>query len=143
MQFGHHFGKRKPRWNIFHEQTRLYFQSIENTVLKSSVILSTLQMIVVLPLLYWTIENYSLFEQFIPLKTHLKENIIAEKNWIIFLFCASYALSLFLNYQFIKYLLAAHENIVLQKIITKPITKLTNGDRNVLSDEAAVRRRAS
>ena len=143
MQFGHHFGKRKPRWNIFHEQTRLYFQSIENTVLKSSMILSTLQMIVILPLLYWTLENYSLFEQFIPLKTHLKENIIAEKNWIIFLFCASYALSLFLNYQSIKYLLAVHENIVLQKTIKKPLTKIINDDHTVSFDEAVARHRAS
>lgn len=106
MQLGHHFGKRKPRWNAFHEQFRIYFQSLENTILKSSLIMSIVQFLILAPLLYWTLENYSLFEQFIPNKTHLKENILGEKHWILFLFAASFALSVFTNYQFIKILIA-------------------------------------
>lgn len=105
MQLGHHFGKRKPSWNLFHERSRLYFQSIDNSILKFSFLISTIQFIVLIPLLFWTLENYSLFEQLIPLKTHLKENILSEKNWILFLFGISYILSLFMNFQTLKFIL--------------------------------------
>ena len=137
MQLGQHFGKRKPRWNLFHEQTRLYFQSLENTILKNSVLLSTVQFLILAPLLYWTLENYSLFVELIPSKTHLKENLVAEKKWIIFLFSATYVLSIFLNYQMLKLLNhSLTQNFILQK-------KIETNDQIFLFDEAAARHRAS
>ncbi len=137
MQLGHHFGKRKPSWNLFHERTRLYFQSLDNTILKFSFLISTVQFIVLMPLLFWTLENYTLFEHIIPLKTHLKENIVSEKNWILFLFGASYFLSLFMNFNCLKFILQKKE-IEMQKISSVDFI-----DRTFLSDEVAVQRRAS
>ncbi len=140
MQLGHHFGKRKPRWNVFHEQARLYFESIENTILKSTVLLSTIQFLILSPVLFWTLENYNLFEKFIPLKTHLKENMLAEKNWILFLFSASYLLSLFVNYQILKMLTTKIRQNEQQ---SSQIIDLDSNDRIFSFDEAAARRRAS
>lgn len=137
MQLGHHFGKRKPSWNLFHERTRLYFQSLDNTILKFSFLISTIQFVVLLPLLFWTLENYTLFEHIIPLKTHLRENIVSEKNWILFLFGLSYIISLFINFQSLKFILQKKE-IEIQKMTSDDFI-----DRTFSSDEAVVQRHAS
>lgn len=137
MQLGHHFGKRKPSWNLFHERSRLYFYSLDNTILKYSFIVSTLQFLILMPLLFWTLENYSLFEYVMPLKTHLKENILAEKKWILFLFGASYLLSLFINFQSMKFILYK-KNIEQEKFKLEEFTDQTSS-----ADEVAVQRRAS
>jgi hypothetical protein len=137
MQLGHHFGKRKPSWNLFHERSRLYFQSIDNSILKFSFLISTIQFIVLIPLLFWTLENYSLFEQLIPLKTHLKENILSEKNWILFLFGISYILSLFMNFQTLKFILHKKDT-EFQKMKSHNFI-----DHTFSVDEVAVQRRAS
>ena len=137
MQLGHHFGKRKPSWNLFHERTRLYFQSIDNSILKFSFLISTIQIIILMPLLFWTLENYSLFENLIPIKTHLKENILSEKNWILFLFGMSYILSLSMNFQVIKFILHK-KDIEFQKMKSQEFI-----DHTFSTDEVAVRRRAS
>jgi hypothetical protein len=137
MQLGHHFGKRKPSWNLFHERSRLYFQSLDNTILKFSFLISTIQFIILLPLLFWTLENYTLFEYVIPIKTQLKANIVSEKNWITFLFGLSYFLSLFINFQALKFVLLKKE-IELKKMSTVDFI-----DRTFSSDEVAVQRRAS
>ncbi len=137
MQLGHHFGKRKPSWNLFHERSRLYFQSIDNSILKFSFLTSTIQFIVLLPLLFWTLENYSLFENLIPIKTHLKENILSEKNWILFLFCMSYILSLFMNFQALKFILHK-KDIEFQKMKSHDFI-----DQTFSVVEVAAQRRAS
>ena len=137
MQLGHHFGKRKPSWNLFHERSRRYFQSIDNSILKFSFLISTIQFIVLIPLLFWTMENYSLFEHLIPLKTHLKENILSEKNWILFLFGMSYILSIFMNFQALKFILH-RKDIEFQKMNSHNFI-----DHTFSIDEVAVQRRAS
>jgi hypothetical protein len=137
MQLGHHFGKRKPSWNMFHERTRLYFQSLDNTILKFSFLISTIQFVVLMPLLFWTLENYTLFEHIIPINTNLKDNIDSEKKWILFLFGLSYIISVFINFQTLK--------IILQKKETE--MQKTNSvdfiDRTFSSDAAADQRHAS
>ena len=138
MQLGQHFGKRKSQWNMFHDHTRLYFHRLENTNIKSALILSSVQFLILLPLLYWTLENYNLFEQFIPLKTHLKENIISEKKWILFLFGISYVFSVFLNYQFIRFLIRNNDSNAVQNLNASK-----SNDHIFSFDEAAARRRAS
>ena len=140
MQLGHHFGKRKPSWNVFHEQTRMYFQSLENTILKSSVLLSTVQFLILAPLLYWTIENYSLFIELIPAKTHLKENLIAEKKWISFLFSITYLVSIIFNYQILKMISQKTEKNFHS---SSSASDQEFNDQTFSFDEAAVRRRAS
>ncbi len=140
MQLGHHFSKQKPRWNALNETAQLYFESIENTILKNSFLISTLQFLILAPILFWTLENYSLFEQLIPIKTHLKENLVAEKNWILFLFASSYVLSLFANYQILKMLTLKIRQI--EKLNLESMNQNSN-DRIFSFDEAVVRRRAS
>ncbi len=138
MQLGRHFGKRKPRWNAFQEQSRKYFLSLENTILKLSLVVSCIQLFIFLPALYWTLENYSIFEQLIPLKTHLKDNMAAEKSWIIFLFSISFVLSVIVNYLTL--------NFISKKIITDKSAhneSLMANDHASSFDEVAVRRRAS
>ena len=137
MQLGHHFGKRKPSWNLFHERSRLYFESIDNSILKFSFLISTIQFIVLMPLLFWTLENYSLFENLIPIKSHLKENILSEKNWILFLFGMSYILSMCMNFQVIKFILHK-KDIEFQNMKSDHFI-----DHTFSVDEVAARRRAS
>lgn len=122
---------------IFFTKDRLYFQSIDNSILKFSLLISTIQFIVLIPLLFWTLENYSLFEHLIPLKTHLKENILSEKNWIVFLFGMSYILSLFMNFQALKFILHK-KDIEFQKMKSHNFI-----DHTFSVDEVAVQRRAS
>ena len=138
MQLGRHFGKRKPRWNVFHEQTRTYFLSLENTILKLSLFLSCIQFLMLVPVLYWTLENYSIFERLIPLKTHLKENMTAEKSWIIFLFSTTFIISISLNYLTLKF--------ISKKIIRAQHTSnenLMTNDQTSSFDEVAAQHRAS
>jgi hypothetical protein len=139
MQLGNHFGKRKPGWNIFNEKTRLYFQSIENSVLKVSLFSSTVQFLVLAPLLYWTMENYNLFSDIIPIQMHLKEYLDAERKWILSLFLFTYLISIFLNYQILKMIsLKIHKSIILTR---DTVDKNTN-DHIFLIDEVDVRHRA-
>lgn len=137
MQLGHHFGKRKPSWNLFHERSRLYFQSLDNTILKFSFLVSTVQFVVLTPLLFWTLENYSLFEKLIPVKTHLQENIHSEKNWILFLFAVSYVLSVGMNFQCVKFIFRKKD------LEQKSMNSLNLIDQTFSTDEAVVQRRAS
>ena len=90
-----------------------------------------------MPLLFWTLENYTLFEHIIPIKTHLKDNIASEKNWIMFLFGLSYVISLFINFQTLKFILQKKET-EMQKMNSVDFI-----DRTFSSDEAAVQRHAS
>lgn len=138
MQLGRHFGKRKPRWNAFQEQSRKYFLSLENTILKLSLSLSCVQFIILIPSLYWTLENYSIFEHLIPLKTHLKENMTAEKSWIIFLFSTTFLISIVLNYLALSFI----SKKVIHTESANNVNSVTN-DQTSSFDEAAAQRRAS
>lgn len=85
MQIGLHFGKRKPRWNFFLEK----HQSLKHrhgATLKYALIGLTLQAIVLSPLLYWSLQNYSFFENNIPLSYNLRTYLESERNWIVLLF---------------------------------------------------------
>ena len=88
MQIGLHFGKRKPRWNFFLEKHQSLTQRHGATV-KYALISVALQAIVLSPLLYWSIENYSFFENNIPLTYNLRSYLESERNWIILLFGVS------------------------------------------------------
>ena len=67
----------------------------------------------------------------------LKENIVSEKNWILFLFCISYVMSLVTNFQAIKFILQKKE-LELQKMTTVDFI-----DRTFSSDEVVVQRHVS
>ncbi len=85
MQIGLHFGKRKPRWNFFLEK----HQSLKHrhgATLKYALIGLALQAIVLSPLLYWSLQNYSFFENNIPLSYNLRTYLESERNWIVLLF---------------------------------------------------------
>lgn len=85
MQIGLHFGKRKPRWNFFLEK----HQSLKHrhgATLKYALVGLALQAIVLSPLLYWSLQNYSFFENNIPLTYNLRTYLESERNWIVLLF---------------------------------------------------------
>ncbi|AZZ35806.1 hypothetical protein CIK05_02985 [Bdellovibrio sp. qaytius] len=87
MQIGLHFGKRKPRWNFFLEKHQGLKQR-HGATLKYALIGLALQAIVLSPLLYWSLQNYSFFENNIPLSYNLRTYLESERHWIMLLFGA-------------------------------------------------------
>ncbi len=85
MQIGLHFGKRKPRWNFFLEKHQSLKQR-HGATLKYALVGLALQAIVLSPLLYWSLQNYTFFENNIPLSYNLRTYLESERNWIILLF---------------------------------------------------------
>lgn len=85
MQIGLHFGKRKPRWNFFLEKHQGLKQR-HGATLKYALVGLALQAIVLSPLLYWSLQNYSFFANNIPLTYNLRDYLESERNWIILLF---------------------------------------------------------
>lgn len=85
MQIGLHFGKRKPRWNFFLEKHQS-LQQRHGATLKYALIGLVLQAIVLSPILYWSLQNYTFFENNIPLSYNLRNYLDSERNWILWLF---------------------------------------------------------
>lgn len=88
MQLGSHFGKRKPRWNFFNDRQRAFNQKYGMTIRLAFVSLSV-QALIFLPVIYWSIQNYNFFEDNVPAAYNLKTYLSAEKSWIIFLYFVS------------------------------------------------------
>lgn len=85
MQIGLHFGKRKPRWNFFLEKHQSLTQR-HGATLKYAFAGVLLQAIVLSPVIYWSLQNYSFFENNIPISYNLRSYLEAERNWILILF---------------------------------------------------------
>jgi hypothetical protein len=97
MQIGLHFGKRKPRWNFFLEKHQTLTQR-HGTTLKYALIGVVLQAVVLSPLLFWSLQNYSFFENNIPLSYNLRSYLESERNWIILLFAVCTMLTAVVNF---------------------------------------------
>lgn len=111
MQVGRHFGKRKPQWNFFYKYSIHYFNSINNVLVKLSLTFTVLQTLILSPVIYWTIENYTLFEKTIPVQTQLIENIQAERKWIVLLFSFFILISFVLNFVLLKITIGKYDEI--------------------------------
>ena len=85
MQLGLHFGKRKPRWNFFLQKHQDLKQR-HGATLKFALVSLVLQAILLSPLLYWSLQNYTFFENNIPLSYNLRTYLESERNWILLLF---------------------------------------------------------
>lgn len=85
MQIGLHFGKRKPRWNFFLEKHQSLTKR-HGPTLKYAFIGVLLQALVLSPVLYWSLQNYSFFEKNIPLSYNLRSYLESERSWILLLF---------------------------------------------------------
>lgn len=128
MQIGSHFGKRKPRWDFFSTHATPYLEMIQFKIIKYALLSTSVQMIVFFPIVYWTMENYDLFLQLIPVSTKLTENLQDEKKWILFLYFSSGIAMTVVNIFFYSRILQKSE---------------TNLDMNASSVEALDQRRAS
>ena len=89
MKIGHHFGKRKPRWNFFTQQYQNLMDSPSQIVFKLILISVAMQLIFFLPVLYWVFQNYAIIQNLIPLNFNITENLEFEKKWIVFIILAS------------------------------------------------------
>lgn len=97
MQIGLHFGKRKPRWNFFLEKHQSLKQRHGATI-KYALVGLVLQAIVLSPLLYWSLQNYTFFENNIPLSYNLRTYLESERKWILLLFGISMLMTTVVNF---------------------------------------------
>lgn len=97
MKIGHHFGKRKPRWNFFTDHYQSLVDSSSGLVLKIFAASVAVQIVFLLPALYWIFQNYSIIQSLMPVSFNLTENIEFEKKWIVFLALVSTVLSSLVN----------------------------------------------
>lgn len=93
MKLGHHFGKRKPRWNFFTDQYQSLVDSSSFIVLKLLAASFVLQILFFLPTLYWIFQNYDIIQTHLPAHFNMTENIEFEKKWIVFLVLISTAMA--------------------------------------------------
>ena len=89
MKIGHHFGKRKPRWNFFTQQYQNLMDSPSQIIFKLILISVVMQLIFFLPVLYWVFQNYTIIQNLIPLSFNVSENLDFEKKWIVFIVLVS------------------------------------------------------
>lgn len=105
MHIGLHFGKRKPRWNQDYSQHWRSALDSSRESLTYSLIITTVQAIILSPILYWTMENYDFFISNTfrsnPLRIHFEN----EKVWIAGLFIMMCCLSFVANAFFIQNLI--------------------------------------
>ncbi len=97
MKIGHHFGKRKPRWNFFTEKYQSLIDSSSSLVFKIFMITVAVQVVFFLPALYWIFQNYEIIQNHIPTTFNMNENIEFEKRWIVFLVISSTLFTSVLN----------------------------------------------
>ena len=89
MKLGHHFGKRKPRWNFFTDHYQNLVGSTSNLIVKLLLASIVIQLAFFLPVLYWVFQNYSIIQSLIPTNFNMAENLEFEKKWIVFLVLSS------------------------------------------------------
>lgn len=89
MKIGHHFGKRKPRWNFFTDQYQSLVDNSSTLIFKVFAVSIFAQIVFLLPALYWIFQNYSIIQTLMPASFNMNENIEFEKKWIVFLALAS------------------------------------------------------
>ncbi len=89
MKIGHHFGKRKPRWNFFTHQYQNLMDSPSHLIFKLILVSVAMQLVFFLPVLYWVFQNYSVIQTLIPLNFNVTENLEFEKKWIVFIILSS------------------------------------------------------
>lgn len=89
MKIGHHFGKRKPRWNFFTDQYHSLVDSSSSIIFKIFLISVGVQILFFLPALYWIFQNYSIIQNLLPSSFDMAENLEFEKKWIVFLIFTS------------------------------------------------------
>ncbi|OFZ31581.1 MAG: hypothetical protein A2622_03085 [Bdellovibrionales bacterium RIFCSPHIGHO2_01_FULL_40_29] len=97
MKIGHHFGKRKPRWNFFTDQYQSLVDSSSLIIVKLLLVSLGLQVLFFLPVLYWVFQNYAIIQTHIPAHFNMSENIEFEKKWIVFLILSSTVVATFWN----------------------------------------------
>ena len=97
MKIGHHFGKRKPNWNFFTDQYQSLVDSSSGLVLKIFAASVAVQLVFLLPALYWIFQNYNIIQSLMPISFNLNENIEFEKNWIVFLALVSTVVTSLVN----------------------------------------------
>ncbi len=97
MKIGHHFGKRKPRWNFFTDQYQTIVDSSFGPLAKVFAASVAAQIIFLLPVLYWIFQNYSIIQTLMPTTFNMNENIEFEKKWILFLVISSAVVTSLLN----------------------------------------------
>ena len=97
MKIGHHFGKRKPRWNFFTDKYQNLMDSTSHLIFKLILFSMAMQLIFFLPVLYWIFQNYGIIQTLIPLNFNITENLEFEKKWIVFIILASTVAASFWN----------------------------------------------
>ena len=85
MKIGHHFGKRKPRWDFFTNQYQTLVDSSSNLVVKLLLASVVMQLLFFVPVFYWIFQNYHIIQTLVPVHFDIAENLEFEKKWIIFL----------------------------------------------------------
>jgi hypothetical protein len=102
MLIGHHFGKRKPQWNFFIKSYERFKYGDSSKLIKMILTSLAMQFVLILPIIYWIHQNYSIIETRIPVYLDLHENIQFEKKWIIFLILGIFTIQGFWNYYIVK-----------------------------------------
>ena len=97
MQIGHHFGKRKPKWNFFIDRYQSLIDRSYFTIVKYFVASVGLQTLFFVPALYWIFQNYSIIQAHLPMSFEMHENLEFEKKWIVFLVLSSIVFASVLN----------------------------------------------
>lgn len=135
MHQGTHFGKNKPDWQLTHAP-------VHSFNLKYSLNLKLLfwgivtQSCILLPIVYWSLQNYTFFENNIPTSYNLKNYINTEKQWIIFLYIVSVLFSAGFN----LYLITKTKK---QSKKSFQYYQSNSSDHETLPDATADRRHAS
>lgn len=102
MLIGHHFGKRKPQWNFFIKSYERFKYGDSSKLIKMILTSLAMQFVLILPIIYWIHQNYSIIESRIPAYLDLHENIQFEKKWILFLILGIFTIQGFWNYYIVK-----------------------------------------
>ncbi len=89
MKIGHHFGKRKPRWNFFTDQYQNLVDSSSNLIVKLLLSSIVIQLLFFVPVIYWIFQNYNIIQTLVPARFNMSENLDFEKKWIVFLVLSS------------------------------------------------------
>ncbi|MFN3696283.1 MAG: hypothetical protein ACK4VO_02485 [Pseudobdellovibrio sp.] len=95
-QQGSHFGKNKPDWHMTSIPFEM-FRAKYGSKIRLLILGLFTQAIILFPIVYWSLQNYTFFENNIPAQYNLKNYINTEKNWIIILYTCSVVFSAFFN----------------------------------------------
>ena len=102
MHIGLHFGKRKPVWKGRAGTSWKTLLDTSEDAFRYALVLTLIQIVVLSPILYWTLENYSFFISNSPKKSPLRMHFENEQFWIVGLFFLMTILSFLANSFYIK-----------------------------------------